>query len=138
MAAEEEPAPTRRQPVRRHSFASVGLAVVTDNMLKNAEVAEIEYEEKLQLYSLEDIRLKLKKFMSNSTFGVYYENLLLIISVASSLEYIYQSYLDYSRPDDRVVLNIINAIEKVLAVVFMFDWSLNLFMADHKLVFVAR
>ena len=47
----------------------------------------VEEEEDLQLYSLEDIRLKTKKFLTNSRFGMIYENIMLVISVASAIEY---------------------------------------------------
>ena len=110
-------------------------AVVLTNL--DDHLIETE-EEKLELYSIEDIRLKTKKFMTHSKFGLYYENALLVLSVFSSLEFIYQTYLEQNNEADQNVLDTLNSMEKVLAIIFMIDWSLNYFCADHKLIFVTR
>jgi hypothetical protein len=99
---------------------------------------KVEKEEELELYSSEDIRLRTKKFMTHSLFGRYYENFLLILSVASCIEYIYQTYIVESAMGDSALMDWLNFLEKVLAVVFMWDWSLSFFLADHKIMFATR
>ena len=96
-----------------------------DNLLGEDKSEE---EDKLELYSIEDIRLRTKKFMAHSLFGNYYENVLLILSVASCFEYIYQTYLIESSAHDTVLMNALTLVEKLLAVVFMFDWMLSFFL----------
>jgi len=88
------------------------------------------------MLSLEEMRVRVKKFMTTSTFGQNYNNVLLLISVASSIEYMYQTYLDPTDHPNAILLNNLNIVEKILASLFMFDWCLNYFMADHKLIFM--
>lgn len=76
--------------------------------------------------------------MSRSIYGQWYENVMLVISVLSSMEYIWETYLNVSSAVDRQQLKILNIVELVVAVIFNLDWGLNLFMADHKLNFVTR
>ena len=110
-------------------------AITAENMLGDTKVVK---EEELELYSMEDIRLRIKKFMTHSMFGRYYENILLFFSVASALEYIYQTYLSESTLNKVQLMFWLEFFEKVLAVVFMADWTLNFFLADHKILFVTR
>ena len=127
----------QKKPARRESISDLRRrAIVADNVEENESSNDDYKEERMELYSMEDIRLKTKKFLTHSKFGYYYENILLIISVASSIEYICQTYLDDNKDSQQDIIILLNTIEKVLAVVFMFDWSLNFFTADHKLVFV--
>lgn len=85
--------------------------------------------------SFEQLRLKAKKFMNRSAFGKNYENILLGLSVVSSLQYIYQTYLDDSHEKERRLIFILNLIELLFAILFAFDWFLNFVLADHKLIF---
>lgn len=52
---------------------------------------------------LEAIRLKVKKFFATSLFGHIYSNILLILSVLSSIQYLYQTYLHSDNPEDAVI-----------------------------------
>jgi len=91
-----------------------------------------------KLLSLEELRVRVKKFMTTSAIGKSYNNILLVISVASSVEYMYQTYLDPNNSANTKLLDTLNISEKILASLFMFDWCLNYFMADHKLIFMTR
>lgn len=86
--------------------------------------------------SLEEFRVRIKKLVVTSWPGIFYNNALLVISIASSIEFIYQTYLDPI--NDAKLLNDLNYIEKGLASLFIFDWCLNFFMADHKIKFMTR
>ena len=88
--------------------------------------------------SLEDIRIIIKQFLLKSIFGILYNDLLILISIGSSIEYMYQTYLNPSNPSDLTKLNYLNYLEKGLATLFMFDWVLNFFIADHKIIFMTR
>ena len=87
-------------------------------------------------FNLEDFRLKVKKFITNSLPGVIYSNVMLVISIISSIEYIYQTYLDPQV--DVTIFSYLTVIEKCMAGLFMADWLLNFFIADHKIIFMTR
>ena len=53
---------------------------------------------------IETIRLKVKKFFATSLFGHIYSNILLILSVLSSIQYLYQTYLHSDNPEEAVLL----------------------------------
>ena len=87
---------------------------------------------------LDVFRLKLKKIMTSSTFGKSYTDALLVLSVLSCLQFIYQTYLDVDDPEIADTVNILETAEKFMAGLFSFDWALSFFMADHKSEFVNR
>jgi voltage-gated potassium channel len=93
---------------------------------------ELEKEES----QVEKFRLTTKKFLSTNPIGVLYSNALLVISVASSLQYIYQTYLSPINSTQVTIISYFDMIEIILAVLFMFDWCLSFFIADHKISFV--
>ena len=59
--------------------------------------------------------------------------MLLALSVLSCLEFIYQTYLDPVK--DRLLIDQFDIAEQFLAVLFTVDWFLNLFLADHRIVY---
>ena len=93
-------------------------------------------EEMSSFLSMEETRVGVRKFMFASTPGRIYNETLLFISIASSIEFIYQTYLDPI--NDATLLGKLNYGEKGLAILFMFDWCLNFYTADHKLKFISR
>lgn len=86
----------------------------------------------------EDARVKIKKFLTNSRLGVMYDNIFLVISIISSLEFIYQTYLFDDIDEEKESIYYLRLIELGFAGCFAFDWSLNYFLADHKLKFILR
>lgn len=83
----------------------------------------------------EALRLRVKTFMTVSTFGIVYEWVVLFLSVLSCLLYIVQTYLsreisetDITNPVERRA----NLAEYALAGVFTFDVLLSFFMAERK------
>lgn len=104
-----------------------------NEILDKADNEVIEDNDKI-----EKIRVKLKKFMSTSLVGLYYENILLIMSFISCMEYIYSTYLVESIPIQASILHILAIVELFVAVIFTLDWCLSFFLADHKIIFCTR
>ena len=99
------------------------------------EQAGSKQEESL---TLEERRLQVKKFMTHSKIGKYYENVVLFISLISCFEYIYETYLHQSVAEDRYQLHALKIVELVFATIFALDWSLNLFIAEHRVLYFTR
>ena len=115
---------TRKQSFRMmsgKSFDSTSLASSLDK-ISNAENETPMWEV---------IRLKLKKLVATTFLGKLYVNILLLLSVLSCGQYIYQTYLDEVR--DHELLAVFSVVELFLAGLFAFDWCLWLFLADHRL-----
>ncbi len=87
---------------------------------------------------IEMTRLKVKKFLAASLLGRAYMNMMLVLSVLSCFQYIYQTYLDPSKPAEANTLRHLASLELGLASLFGFDWCLALFVADHKSEFLKR
>lgn len=87
--------------------------------------------------TFEDLRVKLKKYMSSSTFGAYYENYILFMSILSMFEFIYQTYLE-DEPDKHEHYEVLLLIQFGFAGLFIFDWCVNLFLADHRGKYITR
>jgi hypothetical protein len=81
---------------------------------------------------MEIIRLRVKKYIATTFIGRTYVNVLLVLSVVSCVQYIYQTYLDPENPHDQNILGVFNVFELALAALFAFDWCLNIFIADHR------
>lgn len=88
--------------------------------------------------TMEERRLQLKKFMTHSKIGKYYENFVLLLSLISCFEYIYETYLHKSVPEDQYQLHVLKNLELVFATIFAVDWSLNLFLAEHRVLYFTR
>ena len=79
----------KRKLVSSPSMHSASAFKLTE-MIKNQSN---ENDQKIDWELIEKFRLKVKKFMSQSSFGLFYENLLLVLSILSCFEYIYSTYL---------------------------------------------
>lgn len=128
-------------------------------------------EEEKQKNKWEVLRVKANHFLEHTIFGQFYVNLLLLISVLSAFEFIYQTYLDPvtiincgnyntatiadSTPDpfsptemptafpthpdiNHNKLAVLNKLEFAIASLFLLDWFLALFVAEHKLTYLNR
>jgi hypothetical protein len=91
---------------------------------KNSDAEQIPW--------IEVVRIRLKKFVVASFFGQLYVNTLLMLSVLSCFQYIYQTYLEVGNPEDDKILSFFGILELFLAGLFAFDWCLWLFLADHR------
>lgn len=75
--------------------------------------------------------------MERSIFGFIYSHTLLILSVFSCMQYIYSTYSTGNSELDIQQTNFFNIFELVLASLFLFDWMLSFFLAEHKLHFLS-
>jgi hypothetical protein len=101
-------------------------------------IDETEPEEKPKNF-FETLRLKCKDFIYHTWFGQLYEQLMLFISVLSSFEYIYKTYINTALNDtDGSQMEFLDKFDMFIAFVCAFDWLLNFFIADHRAVFVTR
>jgi hypothetical protein len=89
-------------------------------------------------YNFEDFRISVKKFFTQSEFGRYYENFLIFLSVVSSLEFIYSTYLHRSIEADRKIIEKLEIVELMYAIIFGSDWALGLFLAEHRVIYLTR
>ena len=106
--------------------------------VKSSKVSEVLATNVVQVEGkkdyLETVRIELKKALTNSWFGIYYENFLVMVSVGSCLEYIYNTYIDRASIQHRRL----QFTELGFASAFLLDWTFNFFLADHKLTYVVR
>ncbi len=105
-----------------------------DSLNKSRRKILNEEEDKEKKKTLIFVRLMVKNIVTLSTAGRCYDKLLLWISVLSSISVIYQTYIT----DRKEIENIFNTCELVLACIFLFDWILQFYIADHKLIFLTR
>ena len=80
---------------------------------------------------IEKSRIKLKKLMSTTWQGSAYTTSLIVLSVISCLEYVYQTFIE-----DPFLKNCLDIYEMANSVIFCFDWVYSLFLADHKSEFL--
>lgn len=120
---------------RRQSF-SLRASFSTSKYSKALE--QVRTEQEASKYSFEESRIKLRKYMSTSTFGKYYENIMLALSVISTIEFIHQSYMDPNFSGDVHQLDVLYLMESVFIGFFLFDWALNLLLADNKFNYFFR
>lgn len=102
-------------------------------MLEKNDVHSDEQENYLEFF-----RMELKKKLANSSVAFHYENFFAIISIASCLEYIYHTYFDNENPENNVDNYNMSILEIIFSGIFMADWFLQLFLADHALAYVRR
>ncbi len=86
--------------------------------------------------TIETVRLDLKKALAGSWWGHLYENIVTTISVLSTLEFIYQTYLTEQNHQNQYV--VAKIMELSFAFLFGADWLLSLFLADHAFTFIFR
>lgn len=87
---------------------------------------------------LEELRLRTKKFMTSSFFGRGYTQIMLILSILSCVEFIYQTYLNPNKPYMALQMYYFEFVEMGLSGLFACDWILAFFIADHKVAFFMR
>jgi voltage-gated potassium channel len=114
---------------RQESMKSTGTA-----SKEEPEAPQNDIDEEDQQSQLDAFRLRLKKFMTTSRFGMAYTDSLLVLSIFSSLQFVYQTYLSHDKNEKE--LQFLVVVEKFIAGLFSFDWCLSFFMADHKSEFV--
>ena len=84
-----------------------------------------EVKQKRKGLTIEEVRNRIKKELATRITGRVYEAILLICSFVSTVFLIYQTESENYEID-------FYFSELVFSCLFMFDWALNLFLADHK------
>jgi outer membrane phospholipase A len=125
-------APSTRGLPRRNSLRVINTQNYTEALdaVKDGQHADED--------TFEDIRVNLKKYLSTSTVGKYYDNFILFMSVFSMFEFIYATYLDTKVAADRDEKYYLDLITLGFVGLFALDWMLSLFLADHKLTYFTR
>ena len=121
--------------LRRSSFAAKVAVLPPPKYVSALEQAGVKPETN---FTLEDLRMLVKKAMTQSLFGRFYENVLLFLSLVSCLEVIYATYLHPSIAADQQKLSVLQNVELGFAMLFCFDWVLSLFLAEHTTIFLTR
>jgi hypothetical protein len=85
--------------------------------------------------AVEDARVRLKKFLSTNAIGQYYNQILLVFSVISCIQFIYQTY---EKKRHSMSADVNNVIELIFSSIFLFDWCLSFFVADNKAKHITR
>ncbi len=107
-----------------------------DNRLKDAmESLKGHEEEDDEHTTIETLRLDTKEFLEKTFFGEIYSQFLLVVSILSCLRYIQLTYQD-DYPSDSNSRD--DVIEMIVACLFTMDWCLNLFIADHRGLYLSR
>ena len=81
----------------------------------------------------EEARLNMKKQLNGTKYGIFYQNSMLVISVLSCFQFITQTYITGA-----MVLKGFSLVERIIAAIFIFDWTMSFCIADHKIKFVTR
>jgi hypothetical protein len=123
-----EVSPSLHTPsIRRESFS-----LKTHHDLNKLIPQSNESQEATKNFAFyENIRLRIKYLVYSTWYGMVYKRILLAVSITSVFLYIMETYYDEkSNPDAFFFLNI---IELSTAILFGFDWSLSVYLADQKI-----
>ena len=86
-------------------------------------------------FTIEKLRMYVKKIFVTSRFGTIYDMALLILSFVSAAQLIFQTTLPPESEQSayqKVLADSFTILEMILAVLFGFDWLLALFLAEVK------
>lgn len=103
---------------------------------EEVEAPQIDVEGEDHQSQIDAFRLRLKKFMTTSLFGKTYTDALLVLSILSSVQFVYTTYLNPQGGNHGKQMQILDVVEKFIAALFSVDWLLSFFLADHKSEFV--
>ena len=103
--------------------------------IADTDAALSEHEEEKKIDHVEMFRLKLKRSLSTTLPGRLYTAFFMFLGVVSCVQYIYQTYLNPRLTENKLRLHDLAVLEILLAGLFIFDWFLCLFLADHKYIF---
>lgn len=104
-------------------------SVVSDATRSKKKLSSVHIKEEQASDVIEDIRISLKNYVENSTIGQSYNIFIVYLSILSALQCIVQTY--YAKQSS--LANIFDEIEMTLAIIFLVDWALLLFLAERKL-----
>ena len=134
---------------RANSYKGITSNSVPERSTNSSKVQASKFAEALELAendvteefsTIEDFRLNLKKYMSKSTFGLYYEKFMVFMSIASTIEFITNTYFEQqaSSTTNSAFAHNSNISALCFVALFTCDWCLNFFLADRKMVYILR
>lgn len=103
-----------------------------------SRLSAVEGTEEKRVDKVEVIRLTLKKWVNTSFAGQTYTQFMLMLSILSCFEFIYQTYLSEDGSYQSLQIHYFNYVEMGVSGIFGIDWLLAFFIADHKITFVMR
>ena len=109
-----------------------------EDFARKAETAYVDTNKHRKMSDiLELVRVRVKKQLATTFLGKFYDYCLLTLSLLSPIASIYQTYLIYFTLESQITQqSLLDSIELILASIFTFDWFLNYFIADNKVVFM--
>lgn len=114
-------------------------AKIKNNIAKySAALNAIKVDHAEPADKVEKFRLACKKYMSTSSFGYFFELTSVLLSVLSTAQCIYFTYLDIDNPAHEKPLRIGRILAVLFAVFFAADWLFEWFLADHKYTYIFR
>ncbi len=124
---------------RTSSVLDRGIASSVDALRKMTENMDVPDDDgKLHKSTYEQTRLATKKFLTFSVLGQLYGQILLGISVLSCLQFIAQTYMKIGLGHDDQILSVFAKLELGIASLFLMDWSLQIFVAEHTVEYATR
>eukprot|EP01031_Cornospumella_fuschlensis_P036437 gene36437-44200_t len=110
---------------------------IKNNIAKySAALSAIKVEHAEPADKLEKFRLACKKYMSSSSFGYFFELTNVLVSLLSTAQCIYFTYLDVDNPAHEKPLQIGRLLAILFAAFFIADWFFEWFLADHKYLYI--
>lgn len=95
-------------------------------------------EEEKHRSGYEALRIKIKHFLEYNLVGQLYSQIVLILSLLTSIQYIYYTYTTLESNMGTAMYSLFLNIDLIIAVFFLFDWALNWFIAEHKKAYIFR
>jgi hypothetical protein len=121
---------SRRLSTSFNGFGSVNNTGTSFDSRLADQIDNVDDDKRKSKWEL--LRHGTKNFIENSVFGGLYIQFLLLVSVLSCFEFIYQTYLDLDTDSGVRTLDFFTDLELGVAGLFAFDWMLMLFISDHK------
>jgi hypothetical protein len=118
----------RKGSILRANVNFVRLKATIDEVKHNSEDVD----------SVDDLRVQLKKYLSNSLTGKVYENFIIFVSILSAGAYIHETYAGDKHNLYWHHMNTLSYVGLICASIFIFDWILNFFLADNKFYYFWR
>lgn len=99
------------------------------------ETINYEYEDGTK-GPIEKFRVVLKHTLENTFVGYAYNQSMLLLSVLSCIQFIYQTYLVSDTENGRRQLYFLINLELAIACIFLFDWCAQLFIAELRIEYI--
>lgn len=86
--------------------------------------------------TFETYRIKMNYALYNTTIGIFYNQLVLILSTVSCFQFIYLTYTQSDNDPNSRDYTLFKNLELTIATILLFDWLVHFMVADNKTTFV--